>query len=211
MNKQFHEKLARLGATHILGIDESGTGAWAGSFFLGAVFGPKNWKMDGVRDSKKTKAPEREQLVIKMDADLDIFHGTGIATVDDITKYMHSGAYGRAFLEAVTWATAYTTVPKKNIAVVMDGSRNRYLQSILNSLGFFNIVFEVKADVDVPHVSAASIFAKYNRDLEMNLLDKKFPKYYFTNSAGYGTKEHRAAIAQFGRIPGVHRILKTKS
>ena len=40
--------------------------------------------------------------------------------------------------------------------------------------------------------------AKVNRDKILQLLHKKFPKYNFINNMGYGTKEHYAAIKEYG-------------
>lgn len=203
-------ELAKFKATHLLGIDESGTGARAGSFYLGAVLGPLGWDKKGVRDSKKTKAPQRLKLIELMDDDVSIFHAEAPATVQDIVKYGHAGAYRRAFRAAVSQVIAHTNISKKNIVVVMDGSSNQALADILKSLGLLNILFVVKADAKVPHVSAASIFAKFNRDCEMNLLDKKYPQYGFVEHAGYGTVLHRQRIAEYGLIPNVHRPTKPK-
>jgi ribonuclease HII len=79
------------------------------------------------------------------------------------------------------------------------------LHDAIKPLGCLNILFVTKADEFVPHVGAASILAKFNRDIEMNLLDKKFPGYYFNKNAGYGTAEHIEALATLGPVPHVHR------
>ncbi len=193
MHDELKRELAKFKATHILGIDESGTGACAGSFYLGAVLGPKDWNMKGVRDSKKTKAPQRLKLIELMDSDVSIFHAEAPATVPEIAKYGHASAYRRAFMLSVNKAVAYTDVYKKNIVAIVDGSPNHALANILKASGFLNILFMVKADAKVPHVSAASIFAK------------KFPEYYFSQHAGYATLLHRQKIAEHGLIPNVHR------
>lgn len=205
MDKALATELAKYGATHVLGIDESGTGAWAGSFYVASFLGPLGWNLKGVRDSKKTKAKERLKLVELISDDVDVAGGIGAATVELITKFGHTGAYLRAFREAVTEAANFMIVDKKKIVVVMDGLYQKQLAAVLKQMGFLNILFIVKADDKVPHVSAASIFAKFNRDCEMNLLDKKFPGYGFVQHAGYGTLLHRQRIAERGLIPNVHR------
>lgn len=207
MDNELALALAKFQATHVLGIDESGTGAWAGSFYLGAVLGPLGWNLKGVRDSKKTNQKQRLKLVELIDDDVSILHAEVPATVADIEEHGHTGAYARAFRQVIERVCEYKTVPKKNIVVVMDGSRSVRLARILKSLGFLNNLFLVRADAKVPHVSAASIFAKFNRDYEMNLLDRKFPQYYFPQHAGYGTLLHRTKIKELGLIPNVHRPL----
>lgn len=207
MTPELAAQIAKRNATHILGIDESGTGAWAGPFYLAGVFAPVGWNMQGVRDSKKTTKAHRQKIALAIDDDVSIIHIEEPATVPQLEKYGHKVAYRMAFETVVERVSRYTAVSKKNILVVMDGSRNKNLQSIMNHLGFLNTMFLEKADVHVPHVSAASIFAKFNRDCEMNLLDKKFPKYYFNQHQGYGTILHRAKIAELGWLPGVHRPL----
>ena len=56
----------------------------------------------------------------------------------------------------------------------------------------------VKGDELKPEISAASITAKVIRDNEMIVLDRILPVYGFKNHKGYGTIEHKAAIANFG-------------
>ena len=56
----------------------------------------------------------------------------------------------------------------------------------------------VKGDELKPEISAASIMAKVIRDNEMIVLDRILPVYGFKNHKGYGTIEHKTAIANFG-------------
>lgn len=209
MTPELHAQINKRNATHILGIDESGTGAWAGSFYLSGVLAPTSWTMEGVRDSKKTTKEHRQKIALAIDDNTEILHFEMPATVPQIEEYGHKVAYRNAFEGVVQRVSTYTNIPKKNILIVMDGSYNKNLHTIMNRLGFLNTMFLVKADVHVPHVSAASIFAKFNRDCEMNLLDNNFVGYYFKDHAGYGTVLHRAKIEELGRIPGVHRPLNT--
>jgi ribonuclease HII len=81
----------------------------------------------------------------------------------------------------------------------MDGSVNyvpaRYTKS--------NCI--INADVTVPIVSAASVYAKVLRDRYMIQLAKKYPIYSFERHVGYGTAIHRAALVKHGSIDGLHR------
>ena len=62
----------------------------------------------------------------------------------------------------------------------------------------------IKGDEKIPVIAAASIIAKVTRDRIMLRLHKKYPQYGFDRHKGYGTKMHRACIAQCG-ICAAHR------
>lgn len=56
----------------------------------------------------------------------------------------------------------------------------------------------VGGDNIIPAISAASILAKTYRDKLMVTFDKRYPLYHFAKHKGYGTKEHLAALEQYG-------------
>lgn len=191
--------------THLLGVDESGTGAWAGPFYLSAVLAPRRWDREGVMDSKKTTKAHREYMFTELEGDPLLVHGEGAASPDDISRRSHAGAYCDALVVAVKAALVGNTISMKHLAIIVDGKGSSSIRDALLPFGCINILFVEKADEFVPHVGAASIFAKFNRDVEMNLLDKKFPGYYFNTNAGYGTPDHIEALVDLGPIPHVHR------
>ena len=47
-------------------------------------------------------------------------------------------------------------------------------------------------------VAAASVVAKVIRDRIMQAFDRRWPEYGFAQHKGYGTQQHRRAIAAFG-------------
>jgi len=62
-----------------------------------------------------------------------------------------------------------------------------------------------EADAHIKQVSAASVIAKVTRDRMMKeFFSKKYPQYLFEKHKGYGTKEHRDLISQYGRCD-IHR------
>jgi ribonuclease HII len=67
-----------------------------------------------------------------------------------------------------------------------------------------NAICMPKADQLVKAVSAASIFAKCDRDELMILLADEYPHYGFHNNVGYGTPQHKRALQAKGPCP-VHR------
>ena len=62
-----------------------------------------------------------------------------------------------------------------------------------------------KADARCLSVAAASIVAKVTRDRLMIALDQDFPGYGFARHKGYGTRQHREALARLGPSP-IHRM-----
>jgi ribonuclease HII len=191
--------------THIIGVDESGTGAFAGPFYTSAVLTSRYWTMDVVRDSKLTSKHERDVLVELIDEAVAC-HAETAGTVASIEKIGQAATWTQAMTTSVRDVVKYLPrgVTREQLVVIVDGSGSSSLRESLRALGVLTM-FVKKADTFVPAVSAASIFAKFHRDVEMNLLDKKFPQYNFGTNAGYGTEEHRKAIKKYGRIPQVHR------
>lgn len=53
-------------------------------------------------------------------------------------------------------------------------------------------------------IAAASIIAKVTRDRLMAEFDELYPQYGFRRHKGYGTNQHREAIARYGPCP-IHR------
>jgi ribonuclease HII len=54
-------------------------------------------------------------------------------------------------------------------------------------------------------IGAASVIAKVERDRSMRKMAELYPEYGFEKHKGYGTKQHREAILQYGPLP-VHRM-----
>ena len=49
-------------------------------------------------------------------------------------------------------------------------------------------------------IAAASVIAKVTRDRFMQRMEERYPGWEFAAHVGYSTPEHRAAIAQAGRL-----------
>ncbi len=62
----------------------------------------------------------------------------------------------------------------------------------------------VDGDARVRSIAAASVLAKVTRDRLMIYFDRDFPQYGFAKHKGYGTLEHRRALAAHGPSP-LHR------
>ena len=66
----------------------------------------------------------------------------------------------------------------------------------------------VKADDIMPIVSCASIVAKVSKDRQMHKLDKLYPQYFLAKNKGYGTLQHKKAIAKNGYCPHHRKSFK---
>ncbi len=66
----------------------------------------------------------------------------------------------------------------------------------------------VKGDALSISIAAASIVAKVTRDRMMEELDADYPGYGFAQHKGYGTPQHRSAIARLGPTPAHRRSFK---
>jgi ribonuclease HII len=63
----------------------------------------------------------------------------------------------------------------------------------------------IKGDATVKSIAAASIIAKVTRDRMLYEFEEQYPQYGFATHKGYGTKQHRDAIANHGPCP-IHRL-----
>ena len=59
----------------------------------------------------------------------------------------------------------------------------------------------VKGDGKYLSIAAASVLAKTYRDDYMLRLHAEYPQYHWDTNMGYPTREHYAAIAQYGITP----------
>lgn len=176
---------------HIAGIDEAGRGALAGPVVAAAVILPLDDQIEtllsGVNDSKQLSAKKRERLF-----DLIIEHalayGLGqqpAAAIDEI------GILPANKLAMQTAVAQLTPMPQ---FLLIDG-RIRLSQLNIPQQAI------VRGDSQSLSIAAASILAKVTRDRLMCELDSQFPHYGFAQHKGYGTQQHRDAIAQHGPCP----------
>ena len=79
-------------------------------------------------------------------------------------------------------------------------------ESILKSKNTTSPVISLtRGDRKSQVIAAASIIAKVTRDRLMVRYHERFPRYNFASNKGYGTKEHRKAIDEFGPCK-IHRL-----
>lgn len=87
---KYEKELYEKGINLIAGTDEAGRGPLCGPVVAAAVILPKNYKLEGLNDSKQLSEKKRDKFyeIIKKDA---ISYGIGIVdakTIDEINIYM---------------------------------------------------------------------------------------------------------------------------
>jgi Ribonuclease HII len=180
----------------IAGVDEAGRGPLAGPVVAAAVILPHGYSHPEITDSKKLSAGKREKLyeVIKRDA-LAIGVGVVESPVIDQVNIL------RATLRAMAEAVADLSIRPDFLLV--DGLHRIFLNISQKTI--------VKGDTLSVSIASASIIAKVSRDRIMEIYHRQFPQYNFLKNKGYGTREHREAIQNFGFCKIHRRSFKVKS
>jgi len=186
---QYDETFREKGFSFIAGIDEAGRGPLAGPVVAAAVMLPADLKIDGLRDSKKV--PEQERVTLFWDilsSSLDI--GVGVVEHDEIDRINILQATRSAMKKAVE------NLRMRPDALIIDALT---LPSV--SMKQFSII---KADAKSASVAAASLIAKYVRDMIMLRYHSLYPEYNFRKHKGYCTEEHLRLLGIYGPC-NIHR------
>ena len=184
------------GVSLVAGVDEAGRGPLAGPVVAAAVVVGRDFFLTEVDDSKKLSAAQRERLY---DAILKGSLGVGVGCVDH--EVIDRVNILNATFEAMHLAVK--SLPVTPEFLLIDGNRFRG-----GEIPFRTIV---DGDELCFSIAAASIIAKVTRDRLMLEYDREFPEYGFARHKGYGTREHREAIARLGVSPIHRRSFRVKA
>ncbi len=185
LERRAHRKNFR----RIAGVDEVGRGPLAGPVVAAAVVLPCEIALPEVRDSKLL-SPAQRQTCFDRIRTVATAIGIGVVSSAEIDR----SNILTASLEAMRLAVAQID-PLPDF-VLVDGLWPVPIQLPQQSLK--------SGDRLSISVAAASIIAKVHRDEMMISYHENYPQYNFAKNKGYGTKEHRAALARFGFCP-LHR------
>ena len=185
----YEKELYNGGIEYIAGVDEVGRGPLIGPVVAAAVILPKNYKLDGLNDSKKLSEKKRNEYykIINKDA---LAIGIGIVNekiIDEVNIYE---ATKIAMIDAIN---ALKLKPEHILIDAMPLELSIPTTSI------------IKGDAKSLSIAAASVIAKVTRDNMMYELDKKYPNYGFRNHKGYPTKKHIEALKEYGLIEGYRK------
>ncbi len=182
----------------VAGVDEAGRGAWAGPVVAAAVILPPDAVacsplLGAVCDSKQLSAAQRERLLPTIQA-VALAWGVGSVSAAAIDAIGILPATRQAMAAAV----ARLAIPADYLLI--DAVRLRELSLPQEAL--------IHGDALSLSIAAASIIAKVTRDRLLAELDARYNGYGFARHKGYGTPEHRAALARLGPSPEHRRSFR---
>ena len=181
-NLKYEKKLYKEGYNLIAGTDEVGRGPLVGPVVASAVILPKNYKLEGLTDSKKLSEKKRNKYydILMKDA---ISIGIGVVSPKIIDEINILEASRLAMNKALD-----------NLSVKPD----------------YVLSDAMKLDRDVPvlpiihgdalseSIAAASVIAKVTRDRMMEEYGNLHPEYEFERHKGYPTKRHIELVKKYG-------------
>lgn len=191
MENHFYEfEARRAGYFLVAGVDEAGRGPLAGPVVAAAVILPEDIVLDGVKDSKKMSERARKEafaLIQKGAVDVSL----GVVSQREIDRVNILQATRKAMKRAVLGLD-----PQPDYLLI-DGLHPVELPIHQRCI--------TKGDELSLSIAAASVLAKVYRDTIMYSYDKLYPQYGFSSHKGYGTRNHREAIAKHGPCR-IHRL-----
>ena len=167
----------------VAGLDEVGKGAWAGPLTIVALVPNRNFRINGVRDSKMLKEAEREKLF------------------DRIDKWSEDWSLGHASNEEcdeLGMSTAQKVAARRAIDGLVKRPDRLLLDGTWDFVGDGRSETIVRGDQISLSIAAASIMAKVSRDRIMKEADKLYPDYDFPQNKGYPSPKHRLALETKG-------------
>lgn len=174
----------------VAGVDEAGRGPLAGPVVAAAVILDELQPIEGLNDSKKLTARQRERLYDEIRAKA-LCCSVAEATVDEIDSINILQATMLAMRRAVEGLRL------KPAQVLVDGNRLPVLKVPAEAI--------IKGDATVTSIAAASILAKVHRDRLCLALHERYPHYGFDLHKGYSTADHLAALLTHGACPAHRR------
>ncbi|MBU2951922.1 ribonuclease HII [Tamlana agarivorans] len=172
------------------GTDEAGRGCLAGPVTAAAVILPKNFKNTVLNDSKQIS--EKKRMLLKpIIEEQALCFGVSHVFQEEIDTINILNASILAMHKSIA---KLAPIPE---FIIVDGNRFKTYPNIPHET-------IIKGDGKYLSIAAASVLAKTYRDLYMEKIHEEFPMYNWKKNKGYPTKEHRAAIKEFG-ITKYHR------
>jgi ribonuclease HII len=188
-------KLQQQGYHLIAGLDEAGRGPLAGPVLAAAVILRPGMTFQHLNDSKQLTAKRREflfeQIIVEAKA-----YGLGSATPEEID---HLNIHEASLL---AMERALEKMSQEPDFILVDGFPLRCSPCKQKAI--------IGGDTLSLSIAAASVLAKVARDEIMQKLHKIYPQYGFNRNKGYGTSEHRQAIANYGLCPEHRKSFRLK-
>lgn len=191
-NYKYEKELYKEGIEYIGGVDEVGRGPLIGNVVAACCVLPKNFKLEGLTDSKKLSEKKR-----------DLYY-------DYIIENCIAYGIGKVSAEEIDQINIYEASRKAMMLAIKEVQQKIHLEHVLVDampLPSLDIPHTpiIKGDLKSISISAASVIAKVTRDREMYELDNKYPMYDFKSHKGYPTKKHIEKIEEYGLIDGYRK------
>lgn len=192
----YENELYAKGINVIAGVDEVGRGPLVGPVVACCCVLPRDFKLDGLTDSKKLSEKKRDEYY-KYLVEHTIY-GIGVVDAETIDKVNIYEATKLAMKKAIRLANQ-----KIKIEHVLIDAMPLDIDIPTTSI--------IKGDSKSISIAAASVIAKVTRDRMMYELDKLYPMYNFKKNKGYPTKEHVVAIEKYGILKQHRKTFKPVS
>ena len=180
---KYEQELYKNNITLIAGVDEAGRGPLVGPVVAAAVILPKNYRLEGLNDSKQLSEKKRE-LFFKILQKEAISIGVGIVSAKEIDEINILEASRKAMYIALNELSV------KPECILSDAMS-------LNDIDIPSRPI-IHGDALSLSIAAASVIAKVTRDHIMYELVLKYPMYNYKKNKGYPTKEHLELIKKYG-------------
>lgn len=166
------------------GCDEAGRGCLAGPVFAAAVILPKDFYHPLLNDSKQLSEDQRYELRPFIEQ-----HAVAHAVAQLCNKQIDKINILKASFKSMHLAVKALSVSPQ--LLLIDGNRFIPYRRVPHKC-------IVGGDGKYASIAAASVLAKTYRDDYMKSLHKQFPQYNWAKNKGYATRDHQAALTQFG-------------
>ena len=174
----------------VCGVDEVGCAPLAGPVVAAAVILPEislpRRLVRLINDSKIVPAPHREKIAAELPEYCSISFGEASVEEIDILNIYH------ARMLAMCRAVSGLSV-RPGLALIDGNAKPKGVTCTVRTV--------VDGDAKCLSIAAASIVAKVMRDGYMRRLAEEFPGYGWETNVGYGTRDHRQAMAKLGLTP----------
>lgn len=164
----------------VAGVDEAGRGAWCGPVVAAAVILPEGFDIAPLADSKILSPKRRAGLRLVIEEQAQV--GVGFADAAEIDKIN--------ILQATFLAMQRALAKLSVDFVLIDGNKAPQLAVDYQTI--------IGGDNISASIAAASIIAKETRDDWVREISNNYKQYGWAQNKGYGTKDHRSAVQEYG-------------
>jgi ribonuclease HII len=180
---RFEEEARAEGCLAVAGLDEVGRGALCGPVVACVVILGEGFDTEGVDDSKRLTALQREALSGRIRAKARAF-SVGVADPKEIDRLNILRATYTAMQRAIDGLGVAPDL------ILVDALRVPGVTIRQRPI--------VKGDALSVSIAAASVVAKVERDAMMREYDLRYPGYGLGHNMGYAADDHREALRRLG-------------